>query len=447
MNSNNKLFKKFLISKKSNFISHAISKIHNTYDQNNDIQKFNFFFQLKDKLFFLLDIKNFFIKKKKSYDVVIISNIILANKLGEDLYFGNIPKKLEKKKIKTLTIFRNHTNILSNDIKKFIKRDTVLLSKRVDYSIEISIFLTAIKEYFIYIFFNKYSSLKNLLTIKDFFSIIPNLRLIYQLKKLLEITKPKAIIFTYEGHAWERLLIKSCKKFDNKIKVIAYQFSIVKKNQIGFFRKLKTDYNPDYIATTGSIPYENLKKKIKFSKIFKLGSPKHVKRLKTLVKTNDLLVALPSEKKKLNDLLDFSTQFAIKNNDFNIILRPHPILENNLKLINKIKIRVKKIHNISLSNNKLELDLKISRYLLYLDSAICITGLNYDVIPLFFKHKKNLNIFDNKFPVENIIQNETNLKEKLKIKKNLNRETYFEHFRNNYFEKINLNNLKKIIKR
>ena len=73
---------------------------------------------------------------------------------------------------------------------------------------------------------------------------------------------PKKVTVTYEGHAWERLLIFLCKKKDIKIKSIAFQFSTIKKNQIGFFTKLKKNYNPDYIATTGKIPFNILKKTI-----------------------------------------------------------------------------------------------------------------------------------------------------------------------------------------
>ena len=55
------------------------------------------------------------------------------------------------------------------------------------------------------------------------------------------------------------------------------------------------------------------------------------------------------------------------------------------KLLNDIKNKIAKISNIKISKNSLESDLKTSRHLLYTESAICITALKYNVIPLFLK--------------------------------------------------------------
>ena len=96
-----------------------------------------------------------------------------------------------------------------------------------------------INELLLFLFSKKYSSIKENLILRDLFSIIPNLRLIFQIDELLKIYRPKAILFTYEGHAWERLLVYMCNNYNNKIKSIAYQFSTIKKKQIGFFNKLK----------------------------------------------------------------------------------------------------------------------------------------------------------------------------------------------------------------
>ena len=191
---------------------------------------------------------------------------------------------LKREKIKTISVYRNHTLIRSKIVRKFFGKNNILLAKRLNYLNEIVIISTFIKELLIFIFSNKYLIIKKHLNLRDFLSIISNLRLIYQLDELLKFYKPKFVLFTYEGHAWERLLISLCKNYKNRTKSIAFQFSLIKKNQIGFFNKLKKDYNPDYIATSGKIPEKNIKKKINFSKIIKVGSSKYTKNYKKIIK-------------------------------------------------------------------------------------------------------------------------------------------------------------------
>ena len=55
---------------------------------------------------------------------------------------------------------------------------------------------------------------------------ISNLRLYYQFNKILKYYKPKTVITTFEGHAWEKLFIIFVIK---NIKTIGYQFSILIK--------------------------------------------------------------------------------------------------------------------------------------------------------------------------------------------------------------------------
>ena len=443
MKKNYKLFKSFLLSNQSNFISHSISKLHNTYINSFYEEKQKFFFDLFKKILFFFDGPNKYPNKFKTGGLLIISNIISNTSRNNDIYFGELSSLLSKQKIQNLVVYRNLTNLKSSKIKNLHHKNSILLSKSLKFKIEISILFKFLKETLLFLLSKKYITLKNNLTIKDFRSILSNLRLAYQLSEVLKIVKPKYVIFTFEGHAWERLLIYLCKK--HKAKTIAYQFSILKKNQIGFFRKLKVNYNPDYIATSGSITYKILKNKIKYANIFKLGSPKYSPYLKIREKKIDMLVALDNEKKYLNNTLNFCTNFASNYKNFNIVLRPHPILNNDKNFIKKISIRINKLDNMSLSKQTLEKDLSQSNYLLFSNSAITITGLNYNVIPLFFSEKFKKNFFDKNFPKKYIIRNYKQLNQILKQKKRNKLSSYFKTYKECYFEKYNTLKLGRIL--
>ena len=441
-----KLFHKFLLSKDSNFISHAISKLHSTYlkKQNHKSLNFRHLFNLFS---FYTDKKNFIYRDKSitKTDILIISNIIFKDNFAKDIYFGNLDKLLDVNNIKNVKVLRNFTYKKSSEISHLLKKKQILLSKRVDYTKELKFLLLTLREYLIFIFLNKYKKIKNFIRLRDFVSIPANLRLIYQIDKVLEINKPKIIIFTYEGHAWERLLIKLCKKKYTNLVTIGYQFSTIKEDQIGIFRKLKDNYNPDFIATSGEFTKNQMMKKINFSELFKLGSTNFVKKKTKLIKSIDLLVALDSGENELIKMVKFCVNFSKHNKKFKILLRYHPIYRNNLKIVNYIFSEVNKVSNIEVSNNSLDVDLTKSKYLLFTDSAVGITCLKYNVTPLFFQNKFSKNIFSNKFPKKYIISNNINLKLILKNKSSNNLKKYFDNYQNKYFEKFNLYNLKKIL--
>ena len=448
MKIKNEKYKKFLLSNKSNFISYAISKLHVTYETHDKSSNLNIFSSIRNNYLNYKDLPNTDYKKKFDYDVAIISNITSLKNIRQDMYFGDLSDQLWKNNIKTLSIYRNHTKKTSLQIRgNFNRKNTILLSKRLNYFMEVFIFIKFIKEILFFIFTKKYSLIKNDLSIINFVTIIPNLRLIYQLDNIFKIYKPKSVIFTYEGHAWERLLMYLCKNYTNKVTTIAAQFSIIKKNQSGIFNKLKKNFNPDYIATTGDLTFKEIKKKIKHSKIFKLGSSKFKKPLTKSYKTIDLLVSLDTDHKKLLSIISFCKNFALNNRELKIILRAHPILLNDNKLMSTIKKEIHLIKNIKISTNNLIEDLKRSKYLLFTQSAISITGLSYNVTPLFFEDKDNLNIFDYRFPKKNIIKNHQDLKLILNDKKNEKISNYFKNFRDNYFEKYQIKDLKKIIRK
>ena len=445
MNLDNKFFYKFLLSKKSNFVSHAISKIHNTYSTKHNRSKISIS-SITNVILSYFDCKKTILKKRDKAEILIISNLVSLDSLNKDLYFGNLDKILNKQKIKTIKAFRNFTDKGSTQLNKLVKNNNIIFSKRTNYIDELIFLFITFKEALIFIFLNKYYDIKRYINLKDFLSIISNLRLINQIEDLIKILNPKIIIFTYEGHAWERLLVNLCKKKYKYIATVGYQFSPIKNNQIGFFRELKKDYNPDYLATSGQKTLTQITKRINFTKIFKLGSP-NFSRLKIKdKKTKDLLVALDSEPNELLRMTDFCINFARKNKEFKIILRLHPIYSNKHKLVKEILLKIEKIHNLKISNKSLEKDLQKSKYLLFTDTAICITCLSYNVVPIFFCNKFSKNIFNNNFPKKNIVRNNKDLK-RILIKSNITRLTsYFKDYRDTYFEKFDINVLKNIIK-
>lgn len=440
-----RVFRKFLNKEKSNFVSHSISKLHTTYSNNQYKKKKNFFNYIKN-LKFIFDIDKNYFKKNQKTDLLIISNILSEKNLNHDLYFGNLDTMLDKEGIKTLKIFRNFSNKSSTNLLKRSKNKKYIISKRETILNEIKIFIKFLVEIYKYLFSKKYLSVKKYLMLTDLISIIPNLRVINQIRNIIKKINPSMVMFTYEGHAWERLLTYICKK-EFKIVSIGYQFSPIKKNQFGLFNDLKNIYNPDFIGTSGKIPFQEISKKIKFSKIFLLGSSKSSLRNRGIIntKTNDLLVALDDDRIILDKMLEYSIKFAENNFTKNIILRVHPVYRNKKKIINLISSKIKNKKNIKFSLKSLDNDLAKSKFLLFVDSSVGIECLNYNVIPLFFKNSTKQNIYDKNFPKKNIVNKRTDLQKIIDTKVNKKLSKYFKNYKYNYFQNYNINKIKNVI--
>ena len=172
---------------------------------------------------------------------------------------------------------RNFTNHNFKELNKKLSKNKILLFKNTNFVSEVYFILKSIYEY-IKIKKNykkpKIPNLKsNFLSLLSFRGIVSNLILSFQIRSLVKIIKPTLVIITFEGHAWERVLIKTLKKLNPFIKVAAYQFTSTTKYQHSIYRKLKKDYNPDLILTTGKITKDKFSKKFN-SEVKIIGSNK-----------------------------------------------------------------------------------------------------------------------------------------------------------------------------
>ena len=80
------IYRKFLLSKNSDFISYAISKIHVTYYRYSKNEIFNSFSNLIKKALYFFDDQDLYYKKKVTTHAVIISNIVTIKKINTDNY-------------------------------------------------------------------------------------------------------------------------------------------------------------------------------------------------------------------------------------------------------------------------------------------------------------------------------------------------------------------------
>jgi len=449
---------KVLLSKKSNYLTHAISHLHVLKEHPEVIKQYsnisiknlkkNFFFS-KIIIFFLnffLEKKNFYKKKNEKnidkVDYLIISPLINSKflNLKEDFYFGAIEEKL-KKKFKVAMVFRNFTNIRSKKLfRKLKNKNRIILSSRSDIFSELSFVFLLLWEY---IYFKINIKYFKYLSILDFASIITNLRLAKQVIEIIKITNPRIVLFTFEGHAWERVLNRAIKNYSKKILTAGYQFTVTTKHQHSLLRPLKLEYNPDYIFTTGEITKKKFidKYKRKVVAVETIGSNKFTKINKKKHLQSSVLIVPEAFESETKKMLQFSIDSASTFPNKKFIFRMHP-------MYSKFSILSKTIlpKNLTISKQSLNKDMEESGFLIFRGSAVAFQACMNDILPIYLKSKNELN-FNPMFEVFPNILNikTTNDLKKIFLNKKLNKHRLIlKKFSNKFFKKNNFKFLAQI---
>ena len=384
---------------------------------------------------------NFYLKKKyiKKVDVLLISDLINIKHLNliDDFYFGPMENKLKKIGLSSKIILRNTTQYLSKHLFRNLKKDKVILSKRTFLVKELIFVICAFFQYLRFnLFFDKFKINKkknNFFNLRSFGYIVYNLRLNFQINRLLKIFNPKYVVIPFEGHAWERLIIKNIKK--KGIKVFAYQFSTITKHHHSLFRKLDNESSPDCIFTT-SKQIQNIFKKKYNCPVKIIGSSKSKKSKLRSLKKNKSVLILPEgyvDESKL--MLKFAIETLTYNKNIKFFLRLHPMID-----ISELNINLKNYPNIELSNCKIIDDFKRCTFVLHRGSSAAVQAVSYGLNPIYYGKFDEFNVnplyqeFDKNYYVEDVI----------KFIKILNNKTHTRQSRaifnaKNYFKKMNIN--------
>lgn len=86
-----------------------------------------------------------------------------------------------------------------------------------------------------------------------------NLRIAKHVEYLVHRLQPKALVFTYEGHAWERLAMQAARRVHPSILCCAVHHSILAPMQHAMLRRYGLEYDPDYVFAAGEVAGDWLK--------------------------------------------------------------------------------------------------------------------------------------------------------------------------------------------
>jgi hypothetical protein len=233
-------------------------------------------------------------------------------------------------------------------------------------------------------------------SVKGLGGALSALRIGRQVEEVLSLCNPKAIMTTYEGHSWERVVYGITNQHNDNILRIGYQHSVITKNAHSIVRPLGKKYDPDLIFTSGEITNNFFKKSLKksYSKLLVLGSKKSLEKLDLHGdKQSKTCLVLPEGIiEECDTLFSFSIKSANALPHIDFIWRLHPVMSFN-EVLEHMSINMEDLpKNIIISSSSLSEDIVKSSFALYRGTTAIIEAVYGGLTPIYLSDESGMTI-------------------------------------------------------
>ena len=341
-------------------------------------------------------------------DVLFISHFLNYSHSGksDDFYFSNLPDQLSDYGYSSVVALINHTSDSNNDLvgkwnvnqipRVILTRSLCLIKELVFFGRMIceSVRLRYLAKNESNILLQKTLFLASCEALKS--GSTTNLRLSSQIYSLVTKLSPKAIIVTYEGHGYERIIFASARCVIPEIKCIGYQHAILFRLQHAILRNLKNDYNPDVILTSGLNSKLNLQKStdLKNTRIEIMGSNRsspeqiddcfedYLSKIDNQSHNEFCLVIPEGNAIESNFIFNFTKECAELCPNITFIWRLHPQLTFKTLVKNNSNLR-KLPKNIVISSESFEKDNAKCRWVIYRGTTAIFRSVFAGLQPIY----------------------------------------------------------------
>jgi len=340
--------------------------------------------------------------------VLFISHLVDRSFLSrdEDFYFGKISSHLSEYGISAGFALNNHTGMSGSSLLQEFdtsEANKVIFGTSLSLQDELFLYRRAIGAYkeiskISNVGLNQYGSKILQYAKRSALSAdtLSTLRLGLRISKLIKILRPKAIVVTYEGHAWERIVFASARKVNPTILCIGYMHSALFESQHSVRRLLSREFNPDLILTSGNIAKSELSKSKRLCgiQIAVLGSVRTMKTdCKAVAKTGDHRVCLVLPEginSEVKLLFDFALGCARATPGMRYIFRLHPATQYDAFKSEYSSQRIPS--NLSFSERSLSEDITQSSWVLYRGTTAVVEAILGGLTPVYLKLPNEISI-------------------------------------------------------
>lgn len=232
------------------------------------------------------------------------------------------------------------------------------------------------------------------------------LRLGEQIGSLVTKLKPKVLVVTHEGHAWERVAFSAARRALPGIRCIGYQHAALFRLQHAIRRKLGNEFNPDVILTAGTASKAELERTpgLYGVSVAVLGSNRSFKRTSTAHGTGEVaanrnergtsscLVLPEGFESECRILFRYALACAMALPEIRFIWRLHPSVTYRTLARKHPELFKNLPANIELSHASLEEDLSQSRWVLYRGSTAAVQAAVAGLRPVYLKQNGEMTI-------------------------------------------------------
>jgi hypothetical protein len=333
----------------------------------------------------------------KQTDVLLISHLISKKHIGaeSDFYYGELGTILQNAGFSVTFAYIDHIGIANKDTlhQKNTENVIILLPSYINFLEELKIFKKIIKVISSLMRIRSETYLSKIILNHAIFHALSSstfraFRIKRQISDLLNFTNSKILLFTYEGHSWERLLAETCKDDSRNIISIGYQHNLISRLQNASLQSLGFPYDPDFIFASGrdgksKLTEYSLRPKFGIEIIGSNRAPiLNMRKGKNLTFENVILVIPEGLLSECHLLFKFSLKSAELNPNIKFIWRLHPALTYE-DLVKFDPIYAKIPCNIVLSNNDIINDINLSSYVIYRGSTAVIQALSMGLRPIY----------------------------------------------------------------
>ena len=355
--------------------------------------------------------RSFFFKKKKfhylgqyesRYDVLLVTHFLGSKSVSFDYdhYFGSLHKDLKSQGVEVLRVFINHTDDLKLDLlmKGTEIPDSVILPKSTNLLLELNIFWGFLREFLIlsYEAFFLGKGVMRFITLRAAIEALSGRSrdALIIAKNILQVVNKHQvtnILFTYEGHSWEKILVNLTRKNDCKLKLIGYQFVGLTDGNHALNNSFGFEYEPDLLMCTGELATEKFKKRtsntgVKFDVLGTFRLPSISNAMEYFEKKryfeNSVCLVLPEG---LHDevirLVEYAKSLARNMPTIDFVIRLHPLTNKDLILREDCFMDLPP--NIQFSSTDLVTDALAAKWAIYQGSTSVLQCFALGVIPLY----------------------------------------------------------------
>jgi hypothetical protein len=338
-------------------------------------------------------------------DFLLVSHLISKTNLNteSDFYFGDMGTFLKKMGLVAGYVYIDHVGIRPRSLTSIIEKERIafVLSSKLSIYAEVLIFLKALSIFFS-LLRTKGEHLINPDIVRyamvDCFSpsTLSGLRIQEQLERLIEKFVPRGVLYTYEGHAWERLVAQSTKSCNKSVCAIAYQHNLHLKLQNAVFNPCGFPFDPDAVLTSGSAAKYRFEQSLlkPHAGVFLYGSNRapNVSRSHNLIPPEATFLVIPEGiLSECRLLFSFTKECAIRFKKAKFIWRLHPSIKFP-SLFKQFPSLSSVPSNVILSHRSLEDDIRSSSHVVYRSSTAVIRAVAGGLRPLYLRQPKELSV-------------------------------------------------------